>query len=169
MIYLLTVLLHQRFLLFHHSSKVFLKTKKISSSPGRSNGTCVLTSKECSNKQTCHLPLSCGSAILVLGINEALQHVILAFNRGFTRGYNACKNLSKPLTGFITTAVGWNGQIREHNTNRLHSIIKVMKEGRDIIKELVTNFPTQEASTGSQDDKMLQLVFQIYLPTVSPL
>lgn len=39
------------------------------------------------------------------------------------------------------SAVGRYREVWEYNANRAHAIVKVVKEGRDIVKELVPYLP----------------------------
>jgi hypothetical protein len=60
-------------------------------------------------------------------------------------------------------------EVREDNTHWLHPYVKFTKERSNIVKELLSHFPPQQASASSQYDKLLQLILQINGATFSPL
>lgn len=92
----------------------------VSSGPGRSDGTGVLLD----------LPSLCF---------ESIKHCSIS-SSNFLRTLpwlddDGGEDLSNPSTGTITSAVGRYREVRKYNVNRVHAIVEVIKEGRDIIKE----------------------------------
>ncbi|KAI3729205.1 hypothetical protein L6452_17858 [Arctium lappa] len=100
-----------------------------------------------------------GSTVFVLGLDKALQHIVLRLPTSFTGSYNVREDFRKAFASSVATTVGGDRQVWEYDTDGLHAIIKIVKKSRNIIKKHVTNLFTQQTSTGCKDYKTFEFIF----------
>ena len=121
---------------------MFLVAEKVSSGPSRGNRTRVLAGEKGGDQEAGDLGFSGGSAVFVLGVDKALQHIVLRFSALFTGTYDGGEDFGEAFAGSVTAAVGGDGEVREYDTDGLHSVIEIVKKGGNVIEKLVANFFT---------------------------
>lgn len=149
MVNFLAVLFQNFLLLLHRVHEELSVAEEVGTGPGGSYGASVLTGKEGGYEEAGHFTFTGGTAVFVFRIDEALQHVFFWLARGFAGLDDSGEDLSKAGTGAVALAVSRDGEVGEDHADGLHAVVKVVEEGGHIVKQLLTNFSTEQASACS--------------------
>ncbi|TVU30225.1 hypothetical protein EJB05_21835, partial [Eragrostis curvula] len=138
--------------------------------PCGDGGARVVAGEEQRHEQAGDLRVGRGAAVLVLGIDQRLEHVVIGVGvpGAPARSGDPGENLLEPRARPVAAAVPRRREVREEHADDVHAADEPAQERGHLLVHVLPDLPPQQAPACHQQEHVVHLVLQVHRATLPP-